>query len=546
MTDMSPRNSSTPSKKGGSSRRGALIILAVLIVEVAGSVLLYLKKSAEIAGGFGFPMDDSWIHSQLARNWAQGMGMAYSPGHPVSSTAILYTLLLGLAFKIRLSPVTDAMVIGVTLHIAASYLIYLATGRLGLARAYCVAAAVLFAGTPRLIWGALGGTETPLYVFLLCLGIYWHLRYVHTSGWAGYLPTLAFGLAALARPECAVIVVLALIDKGVCAAAWRRETRDALSYLRSLPIHLALTALLLLPWAVFNWSCSGHPLPPAFYVKVTNTMDGAALGLAARLGIVYEYIRQAIVVTTMDNWLVALGMVPGLIAVIGRSRRENGALLLPLVFLGLPTVVGQVARTQSVGAQLIGQCGRYSGYLVPTALLMGIVGWACVAELLSRRFRALPVRLAPLLVVAAALVVCLNNNVDLAELYGWQVQNINGMQVEIGKWAAALPAGTLIATNDAGAIAYFSHQPVIDTEGIVTPEVHSYWLRHSDFQIGLWEYLSKAKPQYLAIFPNWYPEIARKAELTYVTSVELDNNVACGGPQMVVFATPWTRQIRQR
>lgn len=540
MSRILRRNNPSISKDGRVSRAGALILLAVLIAEIAVLASLYLHKSMETAGGFGFPMDDSWIHAQLARSWAQGHGMAYSPGRPVSSTAILYTLLLGLAFKIKLAPVADAMAIGLCLHAAASYLIYLIAGRLGLSRLLSMAAAVLFAGTPRLIWGALGGTETPLYVFLACLGIYWHLRYARESGWTGYLPTLAFGLAALARPECVMLAVFALIDRALSL----RASRDVLAYLRRLPFHLGLLAVLLLPWALFNWSYSGHLLPPAFYVKVTNTLDGVALAPAARLVLVYEYIRQAVAVTVLDNWLVALGMIAGFVVIIWRSRRENGMLLLPLIFVGLPVVVGQVARTQSVGQQLIGQCGRYSAYLVPASLLIGVVGWSFVGGWLSRRLRLPLFGLVPTFVAAAALVICVNNNVGLAELYGWQVQNINSMQVEIGKWAAELPAGTLIATNDAGAIAYFSRQPVIDTEGIVTPEVHSYWLRHSNFQDGLWEYLTRTRPQYLAIFPNWYPDIARKAELVYETSVELDNNVACGGPQMVVFATPWARQTR--
>src|SRR4026207_1010669 len=40
-----------------------------------------------------FPLDDSWIHLQFARNLAEGRGFAYNPGVPVSgSTAPLSTV----------------------------------------------------------------------------------------------------------------------------------------------------------------------------------------------------------------------------------------------------------------------------------------------------------------------------------------------------------------------------------------------------------------------------------------------------------------------
>lgn len=425
-------------------------------------------------------------------------------------------------------------------------MVYLIAEKLAMPRPISIGAAILFASIPRLIWGAVGGMEVPLYVFFVCLGFYWHIRYTWHDRWRAYLPTLAFGLATLARPECAVLVVLGLLDRGISAWRTRSEKFGLIQYAKALPLHLSLFALLLLPWAIFNWICSGHLLPPAFYAKVVH-IGGSNFEsmLIPRLVNVYQYLSQAVAISMMDSWVMLVALLPGIIVCILRSRKDNGILLLPLTFVGVPVAVGQLAANQTVGAQLVGQNGRYSGYLVPALILMGMIGWASVLGWLMRRRAASSTVLALYVAIAAALVFSANTNNLLSMIYGYEVQNINTMQVQLGKWAASLPKGTVIAANDVGAIAYFSRKTVIDTVGVVNPEVVPYLHRHEDSQTGLWEYLSKRKPEYLIIFPNWYPVIAANPELEYVKSIELDYNIVCGGPQMIVYATPWTRRHAQ-
>ena len=54
-----------------------------------------------------------------------------------------------------------------------------------------------------------------------------------------------------------------------------------------------------------------------------------------------------------------------------------------------------------------------------------------------------------------------------ADAYAWGVQNINAMQVALGRWVAArTPPDTLIALNDVGALSYFGQRRVIDLVGL--------------------------------------------------------------------------------
>jgi hypothetical protein len=132
-----------------------------------------------------------------------------------------------------------------------------------------------------------------------------------------------------------------------------------------------------------------------------------------------------------------------------------------------------------------------------------------------------------------------------SKIFAWQVQNINSMQVAIGKWAAGLPENTVLAINDAGAIPFFSHKRIIDTEGVVNPEVLPYLKKYSPKrggkQRGLLEYLEERKPDYVIIFPNWYSRIAaRKDILRPVKTITLKHNIVCGGKTMIVYRPTWT------
>src|SRR5207302_940720 len=80
----------------GALRDDALVVVAAVL-----PLSLYLLREHAIAGAAGFPLDDSWIHLQFARNLAEGAGFAYNPGVPVAgSTAPLWTLLLGAAVRV--------------------------------------------------------------------------------------------------------------------------------------------------------------------------------------------------------------------------------------------------------------------------------------------------------------------------------------------------------------------------------------------------------------------------------------------------------------
>jgi hypothetical protein len=115
------------------------------------------------------------------------------------------------------------------------------------------------------------------------------------------------------------------------------------------------------------------------------------------------------------------------------------------------------------------------------------------------------------------------------------------MQVSIGKWIDRnLPADAVLAVNDIGAITYFSQRKVLDTVGLISPEVLDHLRRGERLETAAFRFLRSRRPDYAVLFPDWYPDIVRRKELALpIYRVVLDENVICGGKEMVVYKMNW-------
>jgi hypothetical protein len=59
-------------------------------------------------------------------------------------------------------------------------------------------------------------------------------------------------------------------------------------------------------------------------------------------------------------------------------------------------------------------------------------------------------------------------------------------------------------------------------------------------------YLGRACPDYLVIFPEWFPELAALSErFTPIHRIHLEHKTVAGADEMVVYETAWNRW-RQR
>jgi arabinofuranosyltransferase len=504
----------------------------VLLPALAIAAAAFWLRTALALTPAGFPLDDAWIHLQFARNIAEGHGVSFNPGVPSSgSTAPLWTLALAPLLALGVAPVAAAIGLGLALTcatvVATTEFTRLATGSRG--AGIVAGAAVALSG--RVVWAAVSGMEGPLFAFLTVAALLAYMIAVDRPGDSWGLWGALAGLAGAARPEAFVVVPMLaahwVLGPG---AAGRRVNRRA--FLKP----FWLLALVTLAYVALNYHGGGHPLPMTFYAK---TEERSIWHAVTRLD--FEAIRQIGTwpLTSLNKMLLffmgqsALLFAAALVGILALAdvfgpRFRAGASLLVAVLLATPILKGLLAPTPSILVHV----GRYITHLTVLFLIAATIG-LFVLHRLSRRRWVVPV----LALVALARLGA--QDMREARIYAQWVKNINDLQVVAGTWIAEHTSeDAVVATNDIGAVAYFSGRPIVDTEGLVTSEAIPF--KRTRNLAGL---LERAKPDLLVIFPEWYPDIAGSPILTEVRRFSA-RKVVAGGPELVVYTLPWTRPGR--
>jgi arabinofuranosyltransferase len=481
----------------GDRRDDALVVLAAVV-----PLALFLIRERAVAHGAGFPLDDSWIHLHFARNLAEGAGFSYNPGVPVAgSTAPAWTLLLAAASLVGGASLVTAKVVGVAVTLGAALVVRRACLAAGAPADVAVTAGVALLLMGPVTWGALSGMEVGLAALLTATALLSVARDV--TSWTA----LAGALAAVARPEALLVMPFLLLARPL---TWRR-----------LAVFTGVTVAVLAPAVAFSWTTVGTPVPATAAAKVEGGLIGWLGGVKEPASLTW-WIRPRAFTTdwalwlTQTHWLLAWATVTALVTVWVRRCRVFG-------------IVGMALVAHPIGMALLApyrgpafQEGRYSIHLLPVAVVL------CAVAVGRCGLRARRV------VLAAFLALALVPLAPAAERYAWGVQNINVMQVHLGRWIRDhTPLGATLAVNDIGAIAYFSRRQVIDLMGLVTPEILPF---RREGERGVMEFIAARCPDFLVIFPTWFPRLAAREDLFVpIHRVRLERVEVSGGAEMVVY-----------
>ncbi len=525
----------------------------VLLLGFLACLLYFGAEGSVLSGDFGFPLDDSWIHLQFAKNLAHGEGLSYNPGERVTgSTAPLWTALLALLFYLPGSVVLWTKALGLTLHLAGLVAIFKLGRELDLSEAGAAVATGFAAATSWLVWSALSGMEVPLFVFLSVGGLVLHLRERREAS----RPPLSlgvFGLAILARPEGALLLVLAVLDRLLVTFGRRTveneseeapEAPGALVFRpaawRPAVFGLALAACALVGPLLFYKLIGGHFLPTTFSAKGAD-LHGFLPDLqyaTAILGILFR----------AQPWMTLLAGagVLALVECLGTSRDRG---LLPALWLiALPLAYSTISP--SGRGLLAGNFGRYYFPLMPIVIVLGVLGLERAAAALGSRLHfgsgagaSLPLRAVLLVLLAWPTLTGFGQG---ALVFAQNVANVQDSDVRIARWLAPrLPAAAVLAVNDIGAVKFFLPNRVIDLVGIASPEIRveaaTEMSKGLDFESAMLLAIERRRPDYVIVFPSWFPAVGRDPRFRLIASLEIPNNITMGDDSLGLWATPWTR-----
>jgi hypothetical protein len=443
------------------------------VAVLAAYALALAVLGSDLPAHFGFPLDDSWIHQTVGRNFALFHSLGYLPHVRSSgSTSLLWTLILSANYTLlpHLSTVLYTLAVN-SLALAAIGLLLL---RLALRDALHPALAVLWAAAPaadgNFVWLAFTGMEHLLFIALSLAAIALWLQperrtlialqgAAAVSNRSAGLAGLAMGLLAMTRPEGIALPVLLLLATGLV----HRTRRDALTAAAvALPFAVApfavnlVTSHALLPvtfkgrqWMYF--AAGGSPsvyrlqlleqwvIRPA---KAVLALEGATLPRAGRLAV------DAVALTIMALAVVA-------IASLLRGRRYKT--LAVCAWAGVHSLLYVLILPVS------GHGGRYQPFLLLLVLPLVALGLQAVLArtLTSGAARAALPLTATLLLIAAAVSLPLWRNVLGA--------GIDHIRDSHGAMAAYLDAQHLtepLAVFDIGRIGYDRGGNLTDLGGL--------------------------------------------------------------------------------
>jgi len=520
--------------------------LAPLVVLAVATGLIAKKAIGGIVAKVGHPagsLDDSYIHFQYARAFAEGHPFRYHAGEPISTgaTSLLWPLLLapfhlvGFRDEAILWPAWTLSFVALG---ALAYETYRLTEPLtGQPAALGAGAMVLLFG--GLVWCAASGMEVVPFawsiVFASRRAADWAEAKPNERTKRRLRPLLAVAFAApLLRPEGSLTALLVGAVIALFPLDGARSPRRARAW--SLPFVLAALG----PTFVLV-ALTGHTTSSTAQVKLLFGNPYHPLGetVVANLRLFFGTILDG------DVWsaeflphggavLACFGVVS--IAWRGFATKRWVRAVLALV----------IAASMLIPCFYVTFLWNRLRYLWPFAPGW-FVGLACFARTMGdllARLRAGPrLALTTSGVLAGAFAGALAVRLDwVLEDVAQSASGIDRQQAALGRWAREnLPQDARIGVNDTGAIAYFGDRPTFDVVGLTTPSEGRYWVGGSASRLEHYEKMRQATPALLPthfiVYPEWMgcdPILGRALHEAVVTDATI-----LGGQVMRVYEARW-------
>lgn len=443
------------------NRSHLLIILFLVLVSLVARALPGTRT-----------IDDAFITFRYSRNIVEGQGFVYNPGvHTLGTTTPLFAVTMAAISKVTGGEDFPwyAIVISAIADAGTVALLFLIARRIIASDAIAALPGLLWAVAPMSVTFAVGGMETSVNILWMVAATW---LYVARRSQVALGVVAALGL--LTRVDAvlwiAPLFAFQLVD------SWLGGRGKPL--LERIPWRTWLAGgLALLPWVIFSLSYFGTPIPNSVTAKRYAYLIEP---LAALRQLIPVYSTPFFEFDTFGSLGAMVGAVVylalsafGLVYTARRLPRLLPFLLYPWLYFAAFTILNPLI---------------FRWYMAPPlpALMLGIVvgAWALVSGLL-RQSRAL--RFAPVIVGAFGVVWLFTS------LNAWTLHPDHGLDRPAPKmaWHAlellyqqmgehlrddlGVTPETRVASGDIGAVGYFSRATIVDTVGLVTPELTRYY-----------------------------------------------------------------------
>ena len=433
------------------TRRLAFILALLMLLAIAARVIPGTRT-----------IDDAFITFRYSRNIVEGVGFVYNPGvHTLGTTTPLFTLIMAAFgavggdnypwYALTVSALADAI---------SAALLFLIARKVTGSDLLAIFPAAVWAVAPMSVTFAIGGMETSVNILWGIAATY--LYVVSTHKWRDIGIGVCAALGLLTRVDAALwIAPLLAVQLG---ETWIKQRR--------LPLRTWIAAaLVLLPWVIFSLAYFGTPIPNSVTAKRFAYLIAPNAALAQLIQTYSNVFSTFDLFGSVGVMIAALLILTCTLFAVSYSVRKEARLLPYLLYVWI--YFGVFAALNPLIFRW------YNAPPLPALILGVFVGlWALLRPLK---------RIAPF-VIAGIGTLCV-----ITTLSGWTLTPDHGLNRPAPKmaWHAiellyqqmgehlrddlGVTAQTRVASGDIGAIGYFSRATIVDTVGLVTPELTRYY-----------------------------------------------------------------------
>jgi hypothetical protein len=492
---------------------------------LAGVFLIIRKVSVLTGGEFSYPLDDPYIHMQIAKNIVESGTWGINEGEFGSaSSSLLYTILLTASFKVFSFNVFIPLVINIIAAIALLFVIHrwLRKQEISLLAEFIILTAIVILGPlPVIIMNGMEHVLQALFVFMYLVSFAdWYYKQGSSS-----IRKVPLHLIVLAVLVVAVRYEGLFVVFGTCLILlFRRKIAPAflLGGAAFLPVII---------FGIYSIMKGSYFLPNSVLIKadglelsVRGIMEFAQRNLVDKLTIVNTdnfpvgAPRPGISLLSTQRLLIILPLAFLFYRYSGEQKKSYGQLLLLLLLISFLHLC--LAAT--------GWLYRYEAYLlIATIAVIGALLARNVSSISWKGFNHLAAKLCVALLAFALFFPWVLRSTAAYSKISQACINIHDQQNQMGKFIKQYYSGRTVALNDIGAVAFFGNVHTIDLWGLGNIDVAKskkgkYWT--PEFLDSL---VKQQKTDIALVYDEWFnPELLKR--WTKVATWKIPNNVICG------------------
>ena len=483
---------------------GLLIIVLLLIFSVV-LPYYYVHYAYSVNHYNSFPLDDPWIHLQFAKNLAEYGSFSYFRNELVTagSTSPIYTIILAAGFFVTKNEMWLSYIIGILFFALSVFYFYRLSGTFFPKDNWlAISAALLLVLDKWINFISVTGMETTLYIFLL-VASYYYYRKMNAIGFA-----VTLGLTFWTRPDALAFIAAIAADYFFRVYLKNRSPKEntgiELFAKKDLYKIAGIFGIIVGAYFAMNFLISGSLLPNTYSAKLAYYSAEFRSRAEFMKVEVWEYFTES---------AYLLIFIPFLFGVIKLGsdtvKLKYNALIPAFIFIALLIFMYWYKLPYAH------RFGRYMMPIFPFYILLSVYGgreffrWFANYIGDSKLVNGLNV-----ILIAGTLVYFGSEYYKTRKIFQDQSRHIYIRQVETAKWLKNnTPEGSIIATHDVGAIAYYSDRKIVDVVGLINPEFISK-LNTKEFAGFVEEQIIKQNVNYMAFLKEWFQVVNQPALFT--------------------------------